>query len=99
MGPSLRIRNRTSSAGCFRPPAFVLSHLPFLCSGALLRRDQVSHSPYHMVEKELVIHSKPSWRLRYWKMVGQAELHYQKTNDNFTVGDIFLGRIRKLIPA
>lgn len=28
-----------------------------------------------------------------------AELHHQKTNNNFTVGDIFIGKIRKLMPG
>ncbi len=28
-----------------------------------------------------------------------VELHFQKTNNNFTVGDIFLGRVRKLMPG
>lgn len=28
-----------------------------------------------------------------------VELHHQKTNENFTVGDIFLGQIRRLMPG
>ena len=28
-----------------------------------------------------------------------VEIHYQKTNTNFTVGDIFLGRVKKLMPG
>ncbi len=28
-----------------------------------------------------------------------VELHHQKTNTNFTVGDIFLGRVKKLMPG
>ncbi len=28
-----------------------------------------------------------------------VEIHHQKTNNNFTVGDIFLGQIRKLMPG
>ncbi len=28
-----------------------------------------------------------------------VELHFQKTNNNFSVGDIFLGRVRKLMPG
>lgn len=27
------------------------------------------------------------------------ELHHQKTNENFTVGDIFLGQVKKLTPG
>jgi ribonuclease G len=28
-----------------------------------------------------------------------VELHYQKTNNNFTVGDILIGKIRKMMPG
>ena len=28
-----------------------------------------------------------------------VELHYQKTNSNFSVGDIFLGKINRLMPG
>ncbi|HRW75058.1 MAG TPA: ribonuclease E/G, partial [Saprospiraceae bacterium] len=53
-----------------------------------------------MVEKELVIHSTPTVvEIAILEDGRLMELHYQKTNDNFTVGDIFLGRIRKLIPG
>ncbi len=52
------------------------------------------------LEKELIINSTPTdveiALLENGKLV---ELHYQKTNTNFTVGDIFVGRIRKLMPG
>ncbi|MEL6867344.1 MAG: Rne/Rng family ribonuclease [Bacteroidota bacterium] len=52
------------------------------------------------MEKELIINSTPTeveiGLLEDTKLV---ELHYQKTNTNFTVGDIFLGRIKKLMPG
>ncbi len=52
------------------------------------------------VEKELIINSSPTKvdiaLLEDGKLV---ELHDQKTNDNFTVGDIFLGRIKRLMPG
>jgi ribonuclease G len=52
------------------------------------------------LEKELIINSTPTEveiaLLENGKLV---ELHYQKTNTNFTVGDIFVGRIRKLMPG
>jgi ribonuclease G len=52
------------------------------------------------VEKELIINSTPTEveiaLLEDRKLV---ELHYQKTNTKFTVGDIFLGRIKKLMPG
>lgn len=52
------------------------------------------------VEKELIINSKPTdveiALLEEGKLV---ELHNQKTNSNFTVGDIFLGRVVKLMPG
>ena len=52
------------------------------------------------MDKELIINSTPTQveiaLLENGKLV---ELHHQKTNNNFTVGDIFLGRIRKLMPG
>lgn len=52
------------------------------------------------MEKELIINSTPTEveiaLLEDGKLV---ELHYQKTNNNFTVGDIFLGRIKRLMPG
>lgn len=52
------------------------------------------------MEKELVINSTPTEveiaLLEDGKLV---ELHNQKTNTNFAVGDIFLGKIRKLMPG
>ena len=52
------------------------------------------------IEKELIINSSPSEveiaLLEKGKLV---ELHHQETDNNFSVGDIFLGRIRKLMPG
>ena len=52
------------------------------------------------MEKELIINSTPTevevGLLEDSKLV---ELHYQKTNDNFTVGDIFVGKIKRLMPG
>lgn len=52
------------------------------------------------VEKELIINATPTdveiALLEDGKLV---ELHYQKTNNNFTVGDVFLGRIKRLMPG
>lgn len=52
------------------------------------------------MEKELIINSTPTEveiaLLEDGKLV---ELHDQKTNTNFTVGDIFLGRIKRLMPG
>lgn len=52
------------------------------------------------VEKELIINSTPT-EVEIALLEGSklVEIHYQKTNTNFTVGDIFLGRIRKLMPG
>ncbi|MEZ5057400.1 MAG: Rne/Rng family ribonuclease [Saprospiraceae bacterium] len=52
------------------------------------------------MEKELIINSTPT-QVEIALMEGNklVELHYQKTNENFTVGDIFLGRIKKLMPG
>ncbi len=52
------------------------------------------------MEKELIINSAPTEveiaLLEEGKLV---ELHNQKTNNNFLVGDIFIGRVIKLMPG
>ncbi len=52
------------------------------------------------MEKELIIHSTPTEveiaLLEDGKLV---ELHYEETSNDFAVGDIFLGKIRKLMPG
>lgn len=52
------------------------------------------------MEKELIINSSPAdvdiALLEGGKLV---ELHHQKTNENFAVGDIFLGQIKRLMPG
>jgi ribonuclease G len=51
------------------------------------------------VEKELVINSTPTEvEIALVENRKLVEIHSQKTNDNFAVGDIFLGRIKKLVP-
>lgn len=53
-----------------------------------------------MVEKELIIYSTPtSVEIAILEDGRLMELHHQKTNENFTVGDIFLGQVRKLTPG
>lgn len=52
------------------------------------------------MEKELIINSTPTEvEIAILENKKLAELHTQKTNSNFTVGDIFLGKVRKLIPG
>lgn len=52
------------------------------------------------VEKELIINSTPTEvQIAMLENSRLVEIHYQKTNDNFTVGDIFLGRIKRLMPG
>ena len=52
------------------------------------------------MEKELIINSTPTEvEIALLEDSKLVEIHYQKTNTNFTVGDIFLGRIRKLMPG
>ena len=52
------------------------------------------------VKKELIINSTPTEvEIAMLENGNLVELHYQKTNTNFTVGDIFLGSIRKLMPG
>ncbi|MFK8101540.1 MAG: ribonuclease E/G [Saprospiraceae bacterium] len=50
--------------------------------------------------KELIINSTPSEvEIALLENSKLVELHYQQTNTNFTVGDIFVGKIRKLMPG
>lgn len=52
------------------------------------------------MEKELIINSNSSEvEIALLEDKKLVELHHQKTNNNFTVGDIFLGKIRKLMPG
>ena len=52
------------------------------------------------VEKELIINSTPTEvEIALLEDSRLVELHYQKTNANFSVGDVFLGKVRKLGPG
>ncbi len=52
------------------------------------------------MEKELIINSTPTEvEIALLEDNRLVELHHQKTNNNFSVGDIFLGRIIKLMPG
>lgn len=52
------------------------------------------------MEKELIINATPTEvEIALLERSKLVELHYQKTNNNFTVGDIFLGRIKRLMPG
>lgn len=52
------------------------------------------------MDKELIINSTPTEvEIALMEKSKLVEIHHQKTNDNFTVGDIFLGRIKKLMPG
>ena len=52
------------------------------------------------MEKELIINSTPTnVEIALLEDKRLVELHYQKTNTQFSVGDIFLGRIKKLMPG
>jgi len=51
-------------------------------------------------DKELIINSTPTQvEIALMENNKLVELHHQKTNNNFTVGDIFLGRIKRLMPG
>ena len=52
------------------------------------------------MDKELIVNSTPTQvEIALVENHKLVELHYQKTNSNFTVGDILLGRIKKLMPG
>jgi ribonuclease G len=53
-----------------------------------------------VVDKELIISANPTdVQLALLEDKFLVELHSQKTNSNFTVGDIFIGRVSKLVPG
>ncbi len=52
------------------------------------------------MEKELIINSTPTEvEIALLENSKLVEIHSQKTNSNFTVGDIFLGRVKKMMPG
>ena len=52
------------------------------------------------MERELIINSTPTEvEIALMEKSKLVELHRQETSNNFTVGDIFLGSIKKLIPG
>jgi ribonuclease G len=52
------------------------------------------------VEKELIIHSTQSEvEIALLEDARLVELHHEETSNDFAVGDIFLGKIRKLMPG
>ncbi len=52
------------------------------------------------MDKELIINSTPTnVEIALLEDKKLVELHYQKTNTQFSVGDIFLGRVKKTMPG
>ncbi len=52
------------------------------------------------MEKELIIDSTPtSVQIAFLEKGRLVEIHNQKTNTNFTVGDIFLGKVKRTMPG
>ncbi len=52
------------------------------------------------MEKELIINATPTdVEIALLENSKLVEIHYQKTNNNFSVGDIFLGKIKRLMPG
>ncbi len=52
------------------------------------------------MEKELIINTTENGvELALLENGKLTELHHQQTNNNFTVGDIFVGKIRKMMPG
>jgi ribonuclease G len=52
------------------------------------------------VEKELIIHSTATEvEIALLENSKLVEIHRQKSNANFSVGDVFIGRIKKLMPG
>ena len=60
----------------------------------------LSKTTVSIVEKELIINASATGvEMALLENDKLVELHYQKTNNNFTVGDILIGKIRKMMPG
>ncbi|MBV6438830.1 MAG: Ribonuclease E [Saprospiraceae bacterium] len=60
----------------------------------------VQNQTHIIVDKELIINaSETGVELALLEGGKLVELHHQKTNNNFTVGDILIGKIRKMMPG
>lgn len=60
----------------------------------------VQNQTHNIVDKELIINaSETGVELALIEGGKLVELHHQKTNNNFTVGDILIGKIRKMMPG
>ncbi|HRJ13758.1 MAG: Rne/Rng family ribonuclease [Saprospiraceae bacterium] len=52
------------------------------------------------MEKEMIINATPTEvEIALMENGRLVELHYQKTNSNFSVGDVFLGKVQRLMPG
>ena len=55
---------------------------------------------YILNNKELIINATPTEvEIAFLEDGKLTELHHQKTGTNFTVGDVFLGKVKKLMPS
>jgi ribonuclease G len=55
---------------------------------------------YQPVKKDLIIHSTPTnVEIALLEDDVLVEVHHQKTNNNFSVGDIFLGKVTRTMPG
>ena len=60
----------------------------------------MSSTDIYTVDKELIISSSPTEvEIALIENAKLVEIHSQKTNDTFAVGDIFLGTIKKMMPG
>ena len=60
----------------------------------------VTNQRTSIVDKELIINaSETGVELALLEGGKLAEIHHQQINNNFTVGDIFIGKIRKMMPG
>ncbi len=65
-----------------------------------LRAPGLSKTTSSIVEKELIINATATGvEMALLENDKLVELHHQKTNNNFTVGDILIGKIRKMMPG
>jgi ribonuclease G len=80
-----------------------VSYVDIPLAGSSGHTHAVTALPYNTlspVEKELIINASESGVEMALLEEGKlAELHYQKNDNSFSVGDIFIGKIRKMMPG
>ena len=76
------------------------SNLPLLSPLQLVGGYSINILHHKIVNRELIIDSNTSEvNIALLEDKSLVELHKEKNNNNFAVGDIFLGKVKKIMPG